>query len=87
MCNPHSYMGKADLYNRIGFSKNSLVIVFVIALCTVNKSIIALILVRVSLTRMKKYQLSLLLAQAWVVFSIIALEYPEGPRKNREWNS
>ena len=33
---------------------------------------------------MKKYQLSLLSPQAWVLFSIIALEYPEGPRKNRE---
>ena len=50
-----------------------------------TKSIIALILARVSLTRMKKIQpLSLLSPQLRELFSIIALEYPEAPRKNRE---
>ena len=56
---------------------------FVIALL-LTKSIIALILARVSLTRMKKYQPGLLLPRTKILFSIIALEYPEGPRKNRE---
>ena len=33
---------------------------------------------------MKKYQPGLLLPRTKILFSIIALEYPEGPRKNRE---
>ena len=77
--------------HRFGFSKNSSLkfhsshslLFFVIALL-LTKSIIALILARVSLTRMKKYQPGLLLPRTKILFSIIALEYPEGPRKNRE---